>query len=98
MTSSIYHPEMGETADLTALFHTEHNFRDSYSIQWQASRDAEARAALSRLRIRPRNVRRENSASYLTPFNGDIFAALITGRAEDKLGDAGLRSHKMLLD
>jgi hypothetical protein len=97
-TVTSYHPEMGESADPTALFHTQHNFRDSYSIQWLVSRDTEARAALKRLRIRPRNVRQENSATYSTPFDGDIYAALITSQAEDKLADAGLRCLKMLLD
>lgn len=97
-TSTAYHPEMGETADTTALFHTQHNFRDSYSVQWQVSRDVEARAAFKRLRIRPRNIRQESSTTYTTPFVGDIFAALITGRAEDALDAAGLRCLKMLLD
>lgn len=98
MASKSYHPEMGETADTTALFHTQHNFRDSYSVQWLASRDAEAQAAFKRLRIRTKNVRRENSATYSTPFSGEIFVALINGNAEDKLGEAGLRCLKMLLD
>lgn len=94
----IYYPEMNETVDPTALFHTSHNFKNSYSVQWQAARNTEAQAAFKRLGIRPRNVRPENSATYSTPFDGDIFAGLITSRAEDKLAEAGLRCLRMLLD
>jgi len=98
VASTIFHPEMGETADLTALFQTHHNFRNSYAVQWQASRDAEARAAFKRLRIRPKHIHAANSATYMTRFTGDIFTALITSQAEDKLHEAGLCCMEMLLD
>lgn len=98
----LYHPEMGEQP-APRLFATSHNFRDSYSVTWPKSRDAEARATLKELHIRALKcspIRPElfGQWSSLRQFNEDGFSCLISGHAHDKLFKADLCAHEMLLD
>lgn len=98
----LYHPELGETP-APRLFATRHNFRDSYSVTWPASRDSEARAKFKELNIRPLKcspIRPEvlGQWSPLRQFNENGFACLISGHAHDKLYKFDLCAHEMLLD
>jgi hypothetical protein len=53
---------------------------------------------LKPLKVRPKNVRAETSATYLTPFDGDIFVGLITSAAHQKLQANHLTATAILLD
>lgn len=96
---------MGEKPDTTKLFHAEHNFRDSYSLSWLESRDAEARAALKKYRVRPVG-RLGIQVSETGPGKSGygmwpgqrVAHCLISSNAETKLNAAGLVCLEMLLD
>lgn len=98
----LYHPELGERP-APRLFATHHNFSDSYSVTWPASRDEEARETLRRLRIRPLKcspIRAETFGHWspLRQFGENGYSCLISGHAHDKLFAADLCAHEMLLD
>ncbi|CAG0999530.1 hypothetical protein RHDC4_03084 [Rhodocyclaceae bacterium] len=98
----IYCPEMGGKPE-PRLFATRHNFRDSYSVTWPKSKDAEARAKFKELNIRALKcspIRAETLGQWspLRLFNEDGFSCLISGHAHDKIFAADLCAHEMLLD
>lgn len=101
----LYHPEMGEKP-APRLFDSRHNFRDSYSVSWAVDRDAEARAKMLALRIRPKKTGRAEDIergevgewSVASRLGKPVYHCLITGAAHTKLFDADLVAHEMLLD
>lgn len=102
MPSSVYCPEMGDKPTPN-LFHTHHNFGNSWSVFWVKSADSQARETLRSLRVRslkcppiePRNVGEWSDASTT---GEDGFSCLVTSSAHRKLMDAGLCCCMALLD
>lgn len=94
----VYHPEMGEQANAGDVFRTEHNFRDSWCLEWLAERDAEAQAIIKALRIRPRRVQSHEPGTYSGLFGNQVrtCSGLISGRAVELVRPYA--SHSMLLD
>ena len=102
MPSTVYHPEMGEKPT-SNLFHTSHNFRNSWSVFWTENDDAKARETLKSLRIRPIKCvpiepRKIGEWSAATQAGADGFSCLVTSGAHRKLMDAGMCCCRALLD
>lgn len=98
----IYHPEMNEKPE-PRLFDSRHNFRDSYSVSWPTDRDAEARAKLKELRIRPAfkapiELGVPGEWSPATRLGKAVYHCLITGSSHSKLMDADITACEVLLD
>lgn len=95
----IYHPEMNQKPK-NRIFGSQYNFRGTYSIDWKAADDVNARAMLVRLKIKPKEIRHEKQGSWSTA-NGrvsDVFHCLVTGNAHQKLMDADVTACAVLLD
>lgn len=102
MPSTVYHPEMGEKPTPN-LFHTHHNFSNSWSIFWVQSADSKARETLKALRVRPLKqlpieLRKVGEWSDASSAGEDGFSCLITSHGHQKLMDAGLCCCRALLD
>lgn len=94
-----YYPEMGEGIP-DRLFHSEYNFRKTYSLCWKVADDDAARAKLRALRIRPSDINRQEQAdSYAAKRLGSaVFSCLITSVAHRKLRETGALAIRLLLD
>ncbi len=98
----LYCPEMNEVA-APRLFHSEYNFRDSYSLSFLVANEAQASAVLKKLRIRPafgiKLVREEMGAhSDADRLGGPVFHCLITSGAHRKLMNSDATAYRSLLD
>lgn len=102
MSSTVYYPEMGDKPTPN-LFHTNHNFGNSWSVFWVKSVDAKARDVFKSLRVRPLKcspieLRKEGEWSAASQAGEDGFSCLVTSSAHRKLMDAGMCCCKALLD
>lgn len=94
----MYYPEMvGKPAP--RLFKTWHNFRDSYHVEWLPAVNDEALATLKRLKIKAKYLKFNRIGIELVPeAKSDKWDCLVTSKSHDKLIDADLCAHEMLLD
>ncbi|MGT2457778.1 hypothetical protein ACU4GI_33285 [Cupriavidus basilensis] len=97
-----YYPEDNQ-APAARLFHSQHNFRDTYSLSWPVARDAEARTKLASLRIRPAartTITRGEPGEWsdATRLGEPVFHCLISGHAHSKLTDLDVTAQRVLLD
>lgn len=90
---SYYHPEMGEQPNMAKLFQAHHVINSTMSLHWSPERDAEARQAMKRLRIRPSGVNLDTKCT-----GRQEWSALVTYAAYTKVMEAGLGCREMLLD
>lgn len=102
MPSTVYHPEMGDKPSPN-LFHTHHNFGNSWSVFWVKSADSIARETFKSLRVRPLKFspiepKKEGEWSDASTAGEDGFYCLVTSSAHRKLMDAGLCCCMALLD
>jgi hypothetical protein len=94
-----FYPEMDQKRDADRLFFSRHVWGSSYSIQWAAARDAEARAVIKKLRVRPVGGR---GVSHNVPGENhyygkqECYDMLISSSSFDKLQP--YISYEMLLD
>jgi hypothetical protein len=94
--AGIYYPEMGETADESALFRGFHVINSTFSVQWRPERDAEARVAFKAVCVRPRLIEQANPAHRRDGIA--MWSALVTSEAYSKLLRSRAISAEMLLD
>ena len=92
---ALYYPELGQ-ARPDRLFWSRICL-SHYSVYWRPERDAEARAAFARLRIRPRRIEHQDEAQ-LVPGAKARFHAFLTYRAHHKLMNTDLTACEQLLD
>jgi hypothetical protein len=98
----LYCPEMGEKPE-PRVFHSEYNYRDSYSVFWKVEDDACARAVFKKLRIRPAfgttiELKKQGDYDVATRAGSDMYGCLITYGSHSKLRDADVIAIKSLLD
>lgn len=94
----LYSPEMNQKpAD--RLFRTGHVISRTYSVYWPASRHDEAMAVLKKLKIRPSGVSLSRvGIELVATAKEDRYGGCITYKAVQKLIDADLTAHEVLLD
>jgi hypothetical protein len=93
MTSTTYYPEMGGKPDAAALFEAFHVINGRMALRWRPERDAEARAAFKRNKVRPNRAELSPGVK-----KGPRWGATCTYEAYRKLYDAGLVCREALLD
>lgn len=94
----MYYPEMNEQA-APRLFKTWHNYGGSYHVEWLPEVNDQAIATLKKLRIKPKFLRLDRLGIELNELaKSDKWSCLVTGLSHDKLFDADLCAHEVLLD
>jgi hypothetical protein len=96
----LYAPELGQLP-APRLFHSEHCYQSFYELAWKVEDDAQARAVMKKLRIRPARskIERREQGKHLTAdrLKADIFMCSITRDSNRKLMDADLTAKRELL-
>lgn len=97
--SAIYHPEMGEKADMSKLFQS-HYVYNCYGIEWKEEDNAKALEVFKSLRIRlkKRNSLGETTETRTHKDGSKWVVALVTFAAHDKLMNSGNICLECLLD